>query len=78
MTKRRIYNNRRLLQLDRIENKVDRILSELLVIRQRISSGPDDVDVAIERMHRASRKMRAQCERERDNVRRMLISKYLK
>lgn len=73
----RKYNNkRRPSRLDKIERKCDRILSELLIIHQRLSQRPDDMDMAIERMHRAARKLRVQCERERDNARRMFISKY--
>lgn len=55
-----------LSRIGRIERKCDRILSELLVIRHRISSSGSDMDSAIERMHRAARMMRRQCEREYD------------
>lgn len=76
MTKRKYNHKRRPSRLDRIEGKCDRILSELIIIRQRLSQRPDDMDVAIERLHRAARKLRVQCEKERDNARRMFISKY--
>lgn len=69
MTKR-TYNKRRPSRLDRIERKCDRILSELLILRQQISSRPN-LDSAIDRLHRAARNMRAECERERDSVRDM-------
>lgn len=75
--KNRNYNNkRRPSRLDKIELKCDRILSELLIMRQRHSQRPDDMDVAIERLHRAARKMRMLCERECENARQMFISKY--
>ncbi len=60
-------------RLDDIERKCDRILSELLIIRRQSRHRHDDVDSAIERMHRVARRMRAQCERERGYVRRMFI-----
>lgn len=69
MTKR-IQNKRRPSRLDCIERKCDRILSELLILRQQISNRPN-LDNAIDRLHRAARNMRTECERERDAVRRM-------
>ena len=41
MTKRKQYNQRKQSRLDHIERKCDRILSELLIIRQQLS--PDFV-----------------------------------
>lgn len=66
MTKRKKDFKRRSTRLDRIERKCDRILSELLIIRQRLNRS-SDMDDAIDRLHRASRKMRAQCDREAAN-----------
>lgn len=64
-------------RLDRIERKCDRILSELLILRQQIAHRPDELDVTIERMHRAARRLKAQSQRERDNVRKMFHSKVI-
>ncbi|MDE7440940.1 MAG: hypothetical protein K2M69_02085 [Muribaculaceae bacterium] len=50
-------------RLDRIERKCDRLLSELIIIRQNT-----DIDKAIDRMHRAARRMRVEADRERDNA----------
>lgn len=74
MTKRKQNFKRRPSRLDRIERKCDRILSELLIIRQQLNRRPD-MDTAIERLHRAARNMRDQCEHERDFTRRMFNSK---
>lgn len=74
MTNRK-RNKRRPSRLDRIERKCDIILSELLIIRQRLNRS-DDLDATIERLHRSARKMRAQAAKERDNARRMLNLKY--
>ena len=75
MTKRNFNSKGHSSRPDRIERKCDRILSELLIIRHMLSKRPSDVDAAIERMHRAARKMRAQCEKEREIAREMLITK---
>lgn len=75
MTKRNQNHKRRPSRLDRIERKCDRILSELLIIRQQLNRRPD-MDMAIERLHRTARKLRTQCERERDNARQMFNSKF--
>lgn len=40
MTKRKQYNQRKQSRLDHIERKCDRILSELLIIRQQLSRRP--------------------------------------
>ena len=74
MTKRNQNYKRRPSRLDRIERKCDRILSELLIIHQQLKQRPD-MDMAIERLHRAARKMRSQFELERDNTRKMFNSK---
>lgn len=76
MTNRKKNFKRRPSRLDRIERKCDRILSELLIIRQHLNRRPD-MDIAIERLHRAARNMRVQCEHERDFTRRMFNSKSL-
>lgn len=60
-------------RMDRIERKCDRILSEILIIRQKITRHPD-MDAVINRLHKTAREMRDQCIRERDYMRRMLKS----
>ena len=60
-------------KLDRIERKCDRILSELLISRCQ-SHKSADVDILIDQLHGAARKLRMQCELERDNARKMLNS----
>lgn len=65
MTKRKKNGRRRPSRLDRIERKIDRILTEIILIRQRDSH---PLDEAIERMHRVARMMRAQCEREYEDL----------
>lgn len=67
-------NSRRPTRLERIERKCDRILSELLIVRHQLTSSPD-LDLAIDRLHRAARKMKMQCERERMAVETMFNSK---
>lgn len=62
-------------RLARIERKCDRILSELLILRDHVANHPDELDVAIDRMHRAARSLHLQSERERENVIRMFNSK---
>jgi len=47
----------------------------LLIIRQQLNRRPD-MDMAIERLHRTARKLRTQCEQERDLTRRMFNSKF--
>lgn len=75
MTKHKKNIKSRPSRLDRIERKCDRILSELIIIRHQGRSRPD-MDDAIERLHRAARKMRSQCERERTAVGRMFNTKF--
>lgn len=75
MTKRNQNYKRRPSRLDRIERKCDRILSELLIIRQQLNRRPD-MDTAIDRLHRTARRLRLQCERERDYTREMFNSKF--
>lgn len=65
---------RRQSRLARVERKCDRILAELLILRQQLSRRPNDIDVAIERLHNQARIMRQQCEKERSEVRKMLLS----
>lgn len=77
MNRQNYKNKRRHIKLDRIERKCDRILSELLIIRQRLTKRPDELDTAIDRMHDVARKMRAQCEREREIARHMFINKHI-
>ena len=63
MTKRK-EKNCCLSRLARIERKCDRILSELLIVRQQ-ACRHSDIDSVIDKMHRSARKMRIQAERER-------------
>lgn len=68
------HKNKYRLQLDRIERKCDRILSELIIIRrQRVTHS--DIDSVIDNLHQSARAMRMQAERERENIRRMFNSK---
>lgn len=69
------YHKRRSTRIERIERKCDRILSELLILRRQISGRPD-MDAAIDRLHRAARRMRKQCEEERDSISRLFGSQY--
>lgn len=62
--RQRRNKSRKPSRLDRIERKCDRILSELLILRQKIAHRPDDLDEAIERMHRAARRLKEQSKRE--------------
>ncbi len=55
----------RIKRIERIERKCDRILSELLILRQRLRR-THDIDESIEQMHTAARRLREQCERERE------------
>lgn len=75
MTKRNQNYKHRPSRLERVERKCDRILSELLIIRQQLNRRPD-MDMAIERLHRTARKLRTQCEQERNFTRRMFNSKF--
>ena len=75
MTKRNQNYRRLLTRLDRVERKCDRILSELLIIRQR-ASRQSGIDNAIDRLHKAARKMRLQCEQERDYAQKVFNSKF--
>lgn len=76
MSKHQTNKKHRPSILGRIERKCDRILSELLILRQQ-SACRRDTDALIERLHRAARRMRHQCERERDAARRMFNSKNM-
>lgn len=62
MNNRRNTKSRKSPRLARIERKCDVILSELAVIRKSVSSRHRSVDDAIERMHKASRRMMAEAE----------------
>ncbi len=70
MKKRKKTNRQRSSRLGRIECKCDRILSELLVLRHRLtcSTGTDRI---IDRLHKAAREMRRQCEAEKEAIRRL-------
>ena len=63
-------NKRYPSRLDRIERKCDRILSELIILRQRLSRKPD-IDTTIDSLHRSARNMRMLAEREREITRRI-------
>lgn len=65
---------RRQSRLDRVERKCDRILAELLIIRQQLTRRPSDIDTAIDRLHNQARKLRQQCEQERSQVRKMFFT----
>lgn len=66
-------NKPRRSRLWRIERQCDRILSEVLILRQVLRQKPTDLDDLIERMHESARSLRLQCERERDVLQSMLI-----
>lgn len=71
MNNRRNTKSRKSSRLARIERKCDVILSELAVIRKSVSSRHRSVDDAIERMHKASRRMMAEAERDARILRRV-------
>lgn len=74
MTKHRSPKQRGSSRFERIEAKCDRIISELLVLRQYFNRRlPIDAD--IERIHNTALKLREQCERERNNALQMFHSK---
>ncbi len=70
MTKRKRTKKNLRADLNRIERKCDRILSELLVMRHSLACRPD-MDTAIDMMHRAAGRLRRQCAKEYDACRRM-------
>ena len=57
-------------RLARVERKCNRILAELLIIRERLSPRPD-MDEAIDRLHRTANEMRKRFESERDIARKL-------
>lgn len=57
-------------RLGRIERKCDAIIAELDAMRRRLARS-HDIDTLIERLHRSARRMREQCEIERDAAKRM-------
>lgn len=65
-------NYRRDKRLQRVERKCDRILAELLVIRQSLTRRSTDIDAVIEKMHAQAKRMREYSEAERDVVRAMM------
>ncbi|ROT10443.1 hypothetical protein ED388_04800 [Muribaculaceae bacterium Isolate-007 (NCI)] len=77
MNNRKYNNGRRQTRLDRIERKCDRIISELAVIRQQLTYRTDDIDGAIERMHRNARRMRAEAHRNARFLHKVFHSKTL-
>ncbi len=75
MTRRRYDKfRRRPSRVDRIEQKCDRILSELLIVRSLLSKSRDDIDATIEQMHKTARCMNDSCIREREAYR-LIFSK---
>lgn len=77
MNNRRFNNRRKQSQLDRIERKCNRILSELAVIRQQLTFRTGDIDGAIDRMHYNARRMRAAACRDARILRKMFHSKMM-
>lgn len=71
MNNRQNTKNRKPSRLARIEKKCDIILSELAIIRKSANIRHRSVDDAIERMHNASRRMRAEAERDARILRRV-------
>lgn len=71
MNNRRNNKNRKQTRLARIERKCDLILIELAIIRKSANTRHRSVDDAIERMHSASRRMRAEAERDARILRRV-------
>jgi len=62
-----MYNNTRktLGRLCRIENKYDRILSELIIIRHEIRALPGNIGSLIDRLNKSATEMHRQCLKER-------------
>lgn len=74
MTRKRYDKcRRRPSRLDRIEQKCDRILSELLIIRSQLGRRRDDIDTTIDRLHSAARNMRECCSKEREIYRSITV-----
>lgn len=63
---------RRPSRLDYIERKIDRILSELLIIR--CQSRRSEIDDTIDNLHRTAHSLAEQCRREREAAERMITS----
>lgn len=59
------YNRKTLGRLCRIENKCDRILSELVIIRHEIRALPVNIGTLIERLNKSAIAMHQQCLKER-------------
>lgn len=70
MNQKRKNYRRKTSQLDRIERKCDRILAELLIVRQNTHI-QRKIDHTIDNLHYAARKMREQCEEERNSLQKM-------
>lgn len=61
-----MYKDRKTLgRLCRIENKCDRILSELVIIRHEVKALPDNIGTLISRLHKSAKELRRQCHKER-------------
>lgn len=71
MNNRKNTKNRKQSRLARIERKCDIILSEIAILRKNANIRHRSVDDAIERMHSASRRMRAEAERDARILRRV-------
>lgn len=71
-----MYNNRKALgRLCRIENKCDRILSELIIIRHEIKALPANIGSLIDRLNKSATDMHRQCLKERKAYQKRLHSK---
>lgn len=65
MKNREKFNHKLFSRIARVERKCDRILAELLIIRQTLSHR-HDMDAAIDQLHKVTRQMRAQDAKVRD------------
>lgn len=72
--KRKQYRRQLPEKIARIERKCDRILTEIHLLRRQLAHHSEADDV-IDRLHRTARRMRYECDRERQAVRKMLSSK---
>ncbi len=75
MNSHRNNKNRKPSRLAHIERKCDIILSELTAIRNGVRPDRSSIDESIERMHIASRRMRAEAEHDARVLRKMFLFK---
>lgn len=64
---RKKNRTRRPSRIDRLERKCDLILSELIILRQAISR-KRDIDSLIDKLHSSAKRMKHQCDIERDAI----------